>query len=179
MESKLKVLNRNHLKYIAIVAMMIDHIAWAFVPTASVLGQIMHFIGRITGPMMAFFLAEGFIHTRDRGKYGIRLFVFALISWIPYSIFETGKWPSPQLGVIYTLFLGFLAMYVWSREDINTPSKITLVVILCLASLLGDWPIFDVLWPLFFYIYRDDPKKKWTAYYIIVAFEVGCCLVAS
>lgn len=43
-------LNRNQLKYLVIVAMLIDHIAWAFVPTASLLGQVMHFIGRLTGP---------------------------------------------------------------------------------------------------------------------------------
>lgn len=40
-------LNRNQLKYLVIAAMLIDHIAWAFVPTASLLGQVMHIkIGR-------------------------------------------------------------------------------------------------------------------------------------
>jgi uncharacterized membrane protein len=61
-------INRNQLKYIAIVAMLIDHIAWAFVPTYTVLGEVMHFIGRLTGPVMAYFLAEGYIHTHDRKK---------------------------------------------------------------------------------------------------------------
>lgn len=41
-------LNRNQLKYLVIAAMLIDHIAWAFVPTASLLGQAMHIIGRLT-----------------------------------------------------------------------------------------------------------------------------------
>ena len=30
-------LNRNQLIYLVIAAMLIDHIAWAFVPTASLL----------------------------------------------------------------------------------------------------------------------------------------------
>ena len=47
-------LNRNQLKYLVIAAMLIDHIAWAFVPTASLLGQVMHIIGRLTGPTMAY-----------------------------------------------------------------------------------------------------------------------------
>ena len=47
-------MNRNQLKTIAVFAMLIDHIAWAFVPTASPAGQAMHFVGRLTDPMMAF-----------------------------------------------------------------------------------------------------------------------------
>ena len=35
-------LNRNQLKYLVIAAMLIDHIAWAFVPTASLLAQVHH-----------------------------------------------------------------------------------------------------------------------------------------
>nr|MCR5440839.1 conjugal transfer protein TraX [Lachnospiraceae bacterium]MCR5618746.1 conjugal transfer protein TraX [Lachnospiraceae bacterium] len=69
----MKVINRNALKYIAIVAMLIDHIAWAFVPTGSVLGQVMHFFGRLTGPTMAYMLYEGYIHTKNVKKYAIRL----------------------------------------------------------------------------------------------------------
>ena len=56
--TKLHSLNRNELKYLVIIAMLIDHIAWAFVPTASLLGQIMHIIGRLTGLTMAYMLAD-------------------------------------------------------------------------------------------------------------------------
>ena len=45
MTEKTGFLNRNQLKYLVIAAMLIDHIAWAFVPTASLLGQAMHIIG--------------------------------------------------------------------------------------------------------------------------------------
>lgn len=77
-------LNRNQMKYLVIVAMLIDHIAWSFVPMHTVLGQIMHFIGRLTGPTMAYFLAEGYLHTRNVKKYVTRLGIFALLSWIPF-----------------------------------------------------------------------------------------------
>ena len=63
--TKLHSLNRNELKYLVIIAMLIDHIAWAFVPTASLLGQIMHIIGRLTGPTMAYMLADGYYYTRS------------------------------------------------------------------------------------------------------------------
>ena len=122
-------LNRNQLKYLVIVAMLIDHIAWAFVPTVSVLGFVMHFIGRLTGPTMAFFLVEGFEHTRDRKKYLMRLGIFALISWIPFSLFELGR-ITYSFGVIYTLFLGLIALMVEERQNLAPWKKILLFFIL-------------------------------------------------
>ena len=65
-------LNRNQIKYIVIVAMLLDHIAWAFVPLQSWQGQLMHMIGRLTGPTMAYFIAEGYMHTRNVKKYAQR-----------------------------------------------------------------------------------------------------------
>ena len=81
-------LNRNQLKYLVIVAMLIDHIAWAFVPLDTLLGQVMHGIGRLTGPTMAYFVAEGYHYTRNVRKYAVRLGVFALFSWVPFVYFE-------------------------------------------------------------------------------------------
>ena len=54
----LKKLTANQLKIIAVIAMLIDHIAVVFIPTESILGQVMHTIGRITMPIMCYFIAE-------------------------------------------------------------------------------------------------------------------------
>ena len=118
-------MNRNQLKYLVIAAMLIDHIAWAFVPTASILGQIMHFIGRLTAPTMAYFVSEGYHYTRSVKKYAFRLGIFAIISWIPFVYFEFGTLPiyyvnghlfiQPAIGVIYTLFLGLMAILLWDK----------------------------------------------------------------
>ena len=173
----MRKLNRNELKYLALAAMLIDHVGWAFVPTASLAGQLMHFIGRLTGPTMAFFLAEGYIHTHDRRKYGIRLAVFALLSWPFFSLFETKRLFFPAMGVIYTLFIGFLAILLWDRGKMSKGWKITLTVALCLISMPGDWAVFDVLWPLFLWLYRDSPRDKWRSFTIIslcaFVFSVG------
>lgn len=172
MNNKLS-LNRNQLKYLVIAAMLIDHIAWAFVPTESVLGQVMHFIGRLTGPTMAYFIAEGYCYTRSFKKYALRLGIFAFLSWIPFVYFEFGTFfPLPAFGVLYTLFLGLLAIKLWD-SSVNTGVKVFGIIGLCILSLFGDWPVFDVLWCLFFFCYRNDQKEKWIAY-----FWVGlvCCL---
>lgn len=165
-------LNRNQLKYLVIVAMLIDHIAWGFVPLESVAGQVMHFIGRLTGPTMAYFLAEGYIHTRNKKKYGLRLGIFALISWVPFSLFEVHHWPSTHQSVIYTLFLGFLAMWIWDNEKLSHVMKWVLITLLIIISLPGDWAVFDVAWPLALYIYRQDGEYRMRRYTLL-------CVVAT
>ncbi len=188
MNSKVLSLNRNQLKYLVIIAMLIDHIAWAFVPTQSALGQIMHIIGRLTGPTMAFFLVEGYVHTHDLKKYMKRMFWFALISWAPFVYFEFGLWPVmlsqgqggleygmnfylapfgktltivPQFGVIYTLFLALIALWIFDKAPWNGLCKGAAITVLCLLSLYGDWPVCDILFALIFFKYRNEPKKKW------------------
>ncbi|MGN0592367.1 MAG: TraX family protein [Ruminococcus sp.] len=183
-------LNRNQLKYVVILAMLIDHIAWAFVPMGSVPGQVMHFIGRLTGPTMAYFVAEGCYYTRSIKKYAMRLGIFALLSWVPYVYFEYGRLPvymvsavygasheivndwhfTPQFGVLCTLLLGLLAIWLWDKGKCSKPVKILGIIGLCALSFFGDWSVFDVLWCLFFFIYRKDTRSKWIAF---------CCIGAS
>ena len=86
-----KGLTSDILKLIAVIAMVIDHIAWAFIPFNSIAGQIMHVIGRLTAPIMCFMIAEGYYKTHNVKKYAQRLGIFALISHIPYTYFHTGK----------------------------------------------------------------------------------------
>ncbi len=165
-------LNRNQLKYLVVITMLIDHIAWAFVPMDSVLGQVMHFIGRLTGPTMAYFVAEGYYYTKNVKKYAIRLGIFALLSWLPFSYFESGR-IELRFGVIYTLFLGLLGIWLWDKSGWTREGKLVGIFGLCALSVLGDWPIFDVLFCLLFFVYREDPKRKWAAFCVVALI---CCL---
>lgn len=155
--------------------MLIDHIAWAFVPLYTWPGQLMHFIGRLTGPTMAFFVAEGYAHTRSVPRYALRLGLFALLSWPAYCFFETGRWFGPYFGVIYTLFLGLLAVWICDRTRIPVWAKALAVAALCFLSRWGDWPVFDVLWPVALYLWRDEPERKWTAYWLLCAGAAAYC----
>lgn len=168
-------LNRNQIKYIVVVAMIIDHIAWSFVDrTNPYLGGVMHLIGRLTGATMAYFAGEGYRYTRDVRKYQLRLGIFALVSWMPFVYYEYGFLPfcgekanimsSLAQGVIFTLFLGLTAIRVWESPKINKPVKVCLIVLICAASCIGDWAFMNVLGCLFVHVFRNDPKKKWTAF---------------
>ena len=79
-------LDSNALKLIAIAAMTADHIAWLLFPgyPTDPLPIILHIIGRLTCPIMCFFIAEGYHYTRNIKKYTARLFVFAVISHFAY-----------------------------------------------------------------------------------------------
>ena len=166
-------LNRNQLKYLVIIAMVIDHVAWAFVPTATYLGQLMHFIGRLTGPTMAFFVAEGYLHTRDVEKYAGRLALFALISWPAFSYFEYGQPFTAHFGVIYTLLLGLLAVWIWDRAPIHPALRLLAILGLLYLSKWGDWAYWDVLWPVALVMFRDRPHVKWWAFTALCAAACG------
>ena len=190
-----KPLNSNALKYIAIIAMLIDHIAWAFVPSATVSGQIMHFIGRFTAPIMCYFIAEGYFHTKDIRKYILRIGIFAVISQLPFVIAEKltyppvlikdGKlWINPELlipsfNVMFTLLAGLIALYLWNIKEIEKPLRIMIVIAVCFISLSGDWMCFSVLWILFFGIYRNDTKRKWISYYCIAFSSMAIVIIIN
>lgn len=78
--TKNKLLDSNQLKIIAIAAMTVDHIAWMLFPgyPREALPVIMHIIGRLTCPIMCYFIAEGYHYTKNIKKYTFRLFLFHL-----------------------------------------------------------------------------------------------------
>jgi len=125
--SKLKILNGSWLKLIAIISMLIDHTAHMLAPTLpllskpifSILGEsitiyyIMRKVGRLAFPIFCFLISEGFYHTRNRIKYSLNLFIFALISELPYNLLRTcGKSVFHINGqnVFFTLLLGTIVL---------------------------------------------------------------------
>lgn len=174
-----KGLTGNQIKWIAIVAMLIDHVAWSFVPTYSVLGQVMHIFGRITAPTMCFFIAEGYAHTHNVKKYALRLGIFALISQVPFTFFETGKIQFLSLhhigenfSVIYTLLLSLLAVWAWDTIQ-NKALRFLVILGLCVLALPGDWSCIDVIFSLVFWVYRGNFKYQAWFFFILTFFTFG------
>ena len=85
---KYEIINRNQLKYIVIILMLFDHLSYLFPPTNPIV-TIVGIISRLTAPTMALSVAEGYHYTRNLKKYLKRLFIFAIISYIPYVLYRT------------------------------------------------------------------------------------------
>lgn len=99
------------LKLIAIISMIIDHVGAAFFPGMT----IFRTIGRIAFPIFAYQLAKGYKHTSNLNKYAGRLFIFALISHVPYIYFlGDGLTPNPlALNVMFLLLAGIGALMLF------------------------------------------------------------------
>ena len=54
------------------------------------LALLMHAIGRLTCPIMCYFIAEGYHYTRSFQKYALRLFLLAIVSHFAYQFFSFG-----------------------------------------------------------------------------------------
>ena len=164
-------LTAYNIKLIAITAMLIDHIAWSFVDLENMTGQIMHLFGRITAPIMCFFIVQGFIHTKSLIRYLHRLIIFAVISQLPYSYFRFGTIALLPFNMIYTLALGLLVIYSFCYIH-NEFWRIAAILIIIAFSLLGDWMYLAIAFCLVFYIYCHSFTKQAFAIAAIAVLEV-------
>ncbi len=89
----------DFLKILAMLTMLIDHVGFLYYPSALWL----RIIGRLAFPIFAFLIARGYRYTSDKRKYMLRLFVFGIISQIPYHYFVPGK-----LNIMFTLLIGLV-----------------------------------------------------------------------
>ncbi len=161
------------LKLIAIIAMVIDHIAWAFVPFGTVLGQGMHVIGRLTAPIMCFMIAEGYHKTRDPKKYAGRLGLFALISHIPYIYLDTGRLPLVhETSILFPMFLGVVALIINDSPKYEQAVKNMIIILISLLSMFGDWNFIAVWWIMAFSAAYGNRRKQIKSFCIIGAFMI-------
>ncbi len=167
--AKYKVLSGSVLKLIAVVTMLVDHVAYAFPAVKSVvlvalLGKtitlytIMRLIGRLAFPIFAFLLVEGFLHTSDRVKYGASLLAFALISEIPWNLFNSGKLFYASQNVFFTLFLGYLGIFVYEKFKKDKGMMLALLALLVFASafLRCDYGAKGFALIMILYFLRDE-----------------------
>ena len=72
-------MNRDQIKFLAIITMTCNHIANIFLTPGTLLFEVMIDIGYFTAITMCYFLVEGYYYTHSRKQYGQRLLLFALL----------------------------------------------------------------------------------------------------
>ncbi|MBR4863032.1 MAG: conjugal transfer protein TraX [Oscillospiraceae bacterium] len=177
-----KTLNSNAVKLIAIIAMTIDHIAWMVFPgyPHSWLPLLLHTIGRITCPIMCYFIAEGYHHTKNISRYTFRLFAFAFISHFAYIYASADfvDWRSflpfyyggilNQTSVMWSLAWGLVMLRVADSEKVKEPLKPLLIILICLITFPSDWSCIASLCILAFGTSRGNLKVQmlWMIFYV-------------
>lgn len=171
-------LTANQLKFIAIACMLIDHIAHVFVPWDTALATLMHFVGRVTGPIMFFMAAAGYHYTRNNNRYMARLAIFAIISYLPFLYCFTGHVVPADisdvlyLNVIYTIFLGVAAIRV-RHSNMHNGFKAIIILGLYLLSSIGDWGTLCISIMLVFDLFQGDFKKQFWGYMAVIFLQGG------
>ena len=193
-------LNSNQLKLIAVLAMTLDHLAWTFFPGYSRLPGVLllHLIGRIAAPIMWYFIAEGYHHTRNIRKYTLRLFLLAVISHfaynfcfgIPFLPFQNSVFN--QTSVIWPLAWGLILLRINDSPKCTESQKILLTLLICAVTFPADWSCIAAMAIFFIGANRGNFKAQmgwmilWTAVYALVYFlfldplygfvQLGTCL---
>lgn len=180
-----KVLDSNMIKVIAIIAMTIDHITWMIYPgyPKEIVPVALHIVGRITCPIMCYFIAEGYHHTKNINKYTKRLFVFAFISHFAYvfASMDFVDWKSfipfyygnvlNQTSVMWSLAWGLVMLrVVYSSKIKNDMLKILIIILICLISFPSDWSCVASLCVLAFGSNRGNFKAQmlWMIFYVAI-----------
>ncbi len=172
-------LSANTLKWLAYLAMLLDHIAYVFLEEGSPWYALFRILGRVAAPTMFFFIAEGYYHTSHLRKYIGRLAVMAVVSHIPYALcfgFDNFLEVWHVTSVMWTLLMGLVALTAVDRMAIPAHPLLTLVAkgmtvgLCCLLAYSADWNYIGVLWIVAFGLLRDRRSKQ------LVAFFAGALL---
>ena len=142
-------LSGNALKVIAIIAMTIDHIAWIgieeYIQAETPWQILLHCIGRLTAPIMIFFVAEGYHYTRNYWKYLARMAALAVVSHFAFCYFAQPSFnPFENLlfnatSIAWPLMWGLVFLKVWDTEKLGIWLKLLITVAGCVLTVTSDW----------------------------------------
>ncbi len=159
-------MDRSFLKNIALISMVIDHIGAIIVYPLTANNELlfwayilMRIIGRLSFPIFAFLLAEGFKHTGNFKKYLSRILIFAAISEIPYNLaFGSSFFLPYRQNVLWTFALGLIMLYLLDKFRDRKGISVGVIVLCMIISNFFHLGLYGISLVLFMYIFRERRK---------------------
>lgn len=165
-------LSGSTLKLMGMVFMTIDHFAAFALKTnrmahhvfASIgktdvsLVNVMRFMGRWAFPIFCFLLVQGFIHTRDKRRYGCCLFLFALLSEWPFDALVCGGWNMDHQNVLFSLLFGYIGMSLYETFKHDWFNRVLAMLMMTGVVLFSgcDYGLRGFLCIMTMYIFRKS-----------------------
>ena len=166
MEEKFKIETTSMLLHImAMLFMLCDHLWGTIVPG----NDWLTCIGRISFPIFAFMLVEGYFHTKNLKKYVFRLFIFAVISEIPFNLAMGSSLFYPIHQNVLWSFLISIGLIHWNEKVKEKQIWKRILVGIATVSIgyvvglitFVDFYNAGILMVLVFYFFK---KKQWWCY---------------
>jgi hypothetical protein len=139
---------RELLKWIAIVTMTVDHVGAILYPEL----EVLRFIGRFSFPLFAYLLVLGAENTRNIRNYFLRLFIFALISQVPFFL-ALDYGPFDSFNIFFTLSAGLMFIHFFKKN-----SLFALVPVFISLVLPFDYGIYGIAVIGCMYMLRANTK---------------------
>ena len=167
MKKKFKIETTSaSLHIMAMVLMLCDHLWGTIVPG----NDWLTCIGRISFPIFAFMIVEGYFHTKNLKKYVYRLLIFAILSEIPFNLAMGSNIFYPMHQNVLWSFLISIGLIHWNERAKASCKLWKQIVTGCVTIILGyviglltmvDFYHAGILTVLVFYFFR---QKKWWSY---------------
>lgn len=178
-------LSAGALKLLALISMTMDHFAKIVILNGKLYGyqeeyyqmaiatpegqhwlrlaHILIFAGRLAFPLFAFLLVEGFVHTSNFWKYLARVFLFALLSEVPYDVaFFNETYNFSNQNILFTFTVGLLVLYGMKRWRKNQLLKWSSVLLGMAAAEFGhlDYGALAILMIALLYDFRKEKPLR-------------------
>lgn len=169
----MKKLNAFQIKVFALVLMLMDHLYFAF---PKVFPLWFHPLSRVVAPIFGFLLVEGLFHTRDRLRYNIRLFEWAIFMQLGNMIINIAlgnKGISVHNNIFMTLALGLTIINLIELSKKREGSKkiiaLSTSIILTPLCIFTEGGIVVIPFILITYLFRGKFNKQLIGYFILSA----------
>ena len=168
------VFNNATLKWVAIITMLIDHIG-------VMLGRydVLRMIGRVSFPIFAFLLVEGFLHTKNCKKYIIRILICAVVTEPIYDLFFNGSLFSYGANILFNFTLSLTVLYCLRRTEHDKIWKKIISYLYIVVIMYVGWKLdIDYTWRCVLivsltYILRYNKVLWIIAFFIVLITDVS------